>query len=248
MLLVLCPHGMTLEVVFAAQPVDDGPIFWLFLGHAVCPTLSASTDGGLMRKCPLAVVVLGLLYTSSSVSAQERGFVQGFGGLQLERQSTVDTSLGGAVAGSLTPNLQFVGEAGRVSNVLPGVVDSLLDISPVGFGVSALYATGGLRFTTSGSAVRPYLETTAGFARLQGDLRGTGSGVIDTIGDIALGFFSRTDPVAGVGGGVTLGGGNVMADVGYRFKRIFSSGWVHALALDDRLQTSEVRVGVGIRF
>jgi opacity protein-like surface antigen len=192
--------------------------------------------------------VLGVLFTATTVSAQDRGFVQGFGGLQLERESTADTSLGGAVAGSLTPNLQFVGEAGRVSNVLPGVVDMLLDISPVGFGVSALYATGGLRFTTSGSSVRPYLETSAGMARLQGDLRGTGSGIIDTIGGIALGFFSRTDPVAGVGAGVTFGGGNVMADVGYRYKRIFSSGWMEALALGDRLETNEVRIGVGIRF
>lgn len=201
-----------------------------------------------MRKRTSVAVFLGLLCTASTLSAQERGFVQGFGGLQLERQSTNDATLGGALAGSLTPNLQFVGEAGRVSNVLPGLVDSLLDISPVGFGVSALYATGGLRFTTSGSAVRPYLEASAGVARLQGNLRGTGSGVIDAISGIALGFLSRTDPVAGVGGGITLGSGNVIADVGYRYKRMFSTGWVEALALGQRLETNEVRVGVGIRF
>ena len=202
-----------------------------------------------MRTAISVAALTAVLAAASGASAQDKGFVQGFGALRVENQSRADTSVGGVIAGHLTPNIQLVGEAGRTSNVLPTFADSLLEFSPIGFDVSAWYAEGGLRLTTGNrSGVRPYLTTSAGMARLQPALHGLGSGLVDTISGVALQFLSETDPVASVGGGVTIGGGPVVADLGYRYRRIFSSGWVDALTLGDRLQTSEVRFGLGVRF
>lgn len=202
-----------------------------------------------MKRFNLGVVLTGVLCLASNASAQEaRSFVQGFGGLRIGTTSTTDTAFGGILAGNLTPNIQVLGEAGRMSNVLPTRLGSLLAFSPVGLDVSAWYAEGGLRFTTGRSALRPYVETSAGIARLRGELNGVGSGTVGTIANIGLQFLERTDPIASVGGGLTLQGGPFFADVGYRYRRIFSDTWINALALGGTLHTSEVRVGLGIRF
>jgi opacity protein-like surface antigen len=192
--------------------------------------------------------VLLAFSTSSTAFAQDRNVVQGFGGLRLENTSTYEQSVGGLVAGHLTPNIQLVAEAGRISNVLPSTFDKLLGFSPVGFGVSAFYGTGGVRLTSGNrSGVRPYVETSAGLARLHGSVRGL-DGIAEAIGNVALGFFDRTEPTAGIGGGLTLEGGPFVADVGYRYRRIFGSNWIDALALGDTIHTSEVRIGIGVRF
>ena len=54
--------------------------------------------------------------------------------------------------------------------------------------------------------------------------------------------------MATVGGGVTFEGGRFVADVGYRYRRIFSNEWVTLLSLGHPLNVSEVRLGVGLRF
>ena len=51
-----------------------------------------------------------------------------------------------------------------------------------------------------------------------------------------------------MGGGVTFERGAFVADVGYRYRRIFGSNWVDALAFGDTLHSNEVRVGFGVRF
>jgi hypothetical protein len=200
-----------------------------------------------MRRFTFATVFTAFLAAASSATAQDSGFVQGFGSLQLEDVTNTNPSFGGAIGGSLTPNIQVIGEAGRIGNMLPSTVSSLLAFSPVGFGVSAWYGQGGVRFTSSGSAVRPYAEASAGFARLQTDLRGF-EGNSRLIGDLALGFLDRTEPIATVGGGVTFGGGSFIADLGYRYRKVLSSSWMDALAFGDSLHASEVRLGVGVRF
>jgi hypothetical protein len=149
----------------------------------------------------------------------------------------------------LTPNLQIVGEAGRMSNVLPPVADFLLDFAPLDYSVSAWYAQGGVRFTTAKrSGIRPYAETSAGFARMSVQLNGFGSSSFDLLTNLGLQFLNRTDPIASAGGGVTFESGPLIADVGYRYRRIFSSDWVSTLALGDTLHSNELRVGLGIRF
>jgi len=197
----------------------------------------------------LSVLAAVLCVSVTTASAQEpRAAVQGFGGLQLGSIGTVDTTFGGVVTGALTPNLQVVGEGGRMSNILPPLTDTLFGFAPFGVSVSAWYMQGGLRFTTAGaSGIRPYAETSAGFARMHTSTGALGgeAGILTGFG---LQFLDRTDPMATAGGGVTFEHGGFVADLGYRYRRIFSSDWVSTLASGDTLHTNEVRVGIGVRF
>ena len=202
-----------------------------------------------MRRTLLVTIVLTGLGLSTPASAQEPGrFVQGFGGLRLGSTASTDTAVGGLVAGALTPNIQVVGEAGRISNVMPPTVESLLAFSPIGVGLSSWYGQGGVRFTSATSGIRPYAETSAGFARLHTDVGPFGSGNGSVLANAALRFLDRTYPTATIGGGATLEGGRFVADVGYRYRRIFSNEWMTLLSLGQPLNVSEVRIGVGFRF
>src|SRR4051794_9640984 len=95
--------------------------------------------------------------------------VQGFGGLTVGTStfgSAVSSTFGGRVGIGLTPNLQVIGEAGRLADIKSPLFD-LLDFTDIGVRVSAFYGEGGVRFIASPhSAVRPYGEATAGVARL----------------------------------------------------------------------------------
>ena len=67
-----------------------------------------------------------------TASAQEpRASVQGFGGLGMGSFTTPNTNFGGVITGSLTPNIQLIGEAGRLGNILPSTTQMLFDLSPV---------------------------------------------------------------------------------------------------------------------
>lgn len=201
------------------------------------------------RVFSIGLCFVALSCITSLASAEERkNFVQGFGGLRLGSTATTETAFGGLVVGKLTPNLQVVGEAGRISNVLPSTVGTLLTFTPFGVGVSAWYGEGGLRFTSTTSGIRPYAETSAGFARLRTELAGFGSGPIAPLANATLRYFDRTYPMATVGGGATFESGPFVADVGYRYRRIFSHDLVTVLSFGQRLHLSEVRVGVGVRF
>ena len=46
----------------------------------------------------------------------------------------------------------------------------------------------------------------------------------------------------------TFESGRLVADVGYRYRRIFSNDWVTLQSLAQPLNVSEVRIGVGLRF
>jgi hypothetical protein len=178
--------------------------------------------------------------------------VQGFGGLTfgsssaLGRTKTAPT-LGGVVAAGLTPNMQIIGEVGRLSDIKPPLLD-LLDFTSANLRVSAWYGEGGLRFIASPrSAVRPYVEATAGLARLRTGLTGLG-GRTDAAIAIGLSFLNRTEPLLGVGGGVLLEGGPFALDVGYRYKKIMATGVASALNAGNAYQVNEARVGFGFRF
>ena len=173
--------------------------------------------------------------------------MEGFGGLGLGSLTTPNTNFGGVITGSLTPNIQLLGEVGRLGNVLPSTTQTLFDLSPVGFSMSAFYAQGGVRLTRGSSAVRPYAEASGGIARLQPQLNGIG-GVPGAITNAALRFLNQTAPIGTVGGGVTFHAGAFVADIGYRHHQVFSDSWVQALALGGTLSTNEVRVGMGVRF
>jgi opacity protein-like surface antigen len=202
-----------------------------------------------MRTLPFAVVFVAALCVSSSASAQEpHAAVQAFGGVGVGSVTTTNTNFGGAVTGDLTPNIQLVGEVGRLGNVLPSMTQTLVSISPVDFNVSAWYGQGGVRLTGGSSALRPYGEASAGIARLQPHVTGIASGLPSAVANAGLAFLTTTSPIASLGGGVLFQGGAFVADIGYRHRRIFSDSWVDALALGDSLSSNEVRVGFGVRF
>ena len=178
--------------------------------------------------------------------------VQAFGGLTFGTSSALGrtamaSSLGGVVAGGITPNIQAVGEVGRLSDIKPPLFD-LLDFTPVNLRVSAWYGEGGVRFIASPHlAVRPYAEATAGIARLRTGLSGFG-GRTDAVIDTGLAFLNRTEPLLGAGGGVLLEGGPLALDVGYRYKKIMASGVASVLNARNAYQVNEIRIGLGFRF
>jgi hypothetical protein len=175
--------------------------------------------------------------------------VAGFGGLSLSDVTTQRPSLGGTITVPLVPQLHIVGEVGHLGNVLPTRADALFSLAQTGLYASAFYGEGGIRLLASPhSAVTPYGETTAGFARLD-----FGSDRLGTVGNIATsiaeGFIDRTMPIASVGGGLLLRGGPVVVDVGYRYKKLFASEPLEAtLGLGEPLTAHQLRFGVGVRF
>jgi opacity protein-like surface antigen len=202
-----------------------------------------------MRTTPLTAILFAALFVTSAASAQEpRASVSGFGGIGMGSFTTPNANFGGVIAGDLTPNIQLLGEVGRLGDILPSTTQTLFDLSPVSLDVSAFYAQGGVRLTRASSAVRPYAEAAAGIAKLQPRVTGLEPGLTSAIVDTGLRFLNRTAPIASVGGGVTLHAGNFVADLGYRYHQVFSDSWMEALALGGRLSTNEVRVGVGVRF
>jgi opacity protein-like surface antigen len=206
----------------------------------------------MRRTLVIVSAALAICAAPAAALAQGRNnSVQAFGGLTFGTSSVLGTStattFGGRIATGLTSNIQFIGEAGRMSDIKPPLFD-LLDFTPVDLHVSAWYGEGGVRFVASPrSAVRPYGEATAGFARLSTSVAGFGGPAGAGI-DTALSLLNRTEPLLGVGGGVLFEGGPISVDVGYRYKKIMASGLESALNFGNPYHVNEVRVGLGVRF
>jgi hypothetical protein len=201
-----------------------------------------------------AMILSGALLCAAVPAAAQSGnsSIQGFGGVTFGSPSALggvstSTALGGSVAGGLTPNIQIVAEAGRLSDIKPPLFD-LLDLTPANLRLSAWYGEAGVRLIASPrSAARPYAEATAGIARLRTGLSGFG-GRTDTVVDTGLRFLNRTEPLLGLGAGVLLGAGPLSMDLGYRYKRIVASGVPSVLNFGNAYQVNEMRIGVGVRF
>lgn len=199
-------------------------------------------------KILIAAIVLAVGLVPRVASAQRQaGALEGFGGFRLG-DTTTQPSFGGSLAVNLTSNVQVIGEAGRLQDVLPSLIGDVLAFTPVDFYVSALYGEGGLRFIASPrSVMSPYVEGTAGVARLRPGLSGIGR--YGGLANAALRLLDRTEPVASVGGGVIIHGGPLAIDLGYRYKKIFANDpLIQALSLGDGLMVSQVRLGIGVRF
>jgi hypothetical protein len=195
----------------------------------------------------LATAVIALVSLVPSMAYAQRGQIQGFGGLTFG-DVTSSSTFGGGFAAPLTDNIEIIGEGGRMTDVMPSLIGTIVDFAPVDFRVSAWYGEAGVRWIGSPyRAVRPYGEATAGFARLTGGFNGAGDGV-DEIVNRALGFVSRTEPLLGVGGGVLLQGGPVFLDLGYRYKKILARDSLQSLLTGGDVSVNQVRVGVGVRF
>jgi hypothetical protein len=201
-----------------------------------------------MRTALLTALICGGLWASSAEAQTRGGSVLGFGGTTFGTSSAAPT-FGGAVALPLGDHVQLVGEAGRLTDVKAALLDDLVGLTPVDLTMSAWYGEGGLRFTGSRhSAVRPYVEATAGVARLTPRVGIAGwSGAVTNTG---LSFLGSTEPIVGAGAGLMLQGGPLSVDVGYRYKRILASGAVaSAFSLGGGgYDINQVRVGIGVRF
>jgi hypothetical protein len=181
-----------------------------------------------------------------TASAQQSQF-QGFGGLTFG-DVTNSSTFGGGIAVPLSDNMQIIAEGGRMTDVMPALYGTVLDFTPVDVRVSAWYGEAGLRFIASpGRGVRPYVETTAGFARLNPGFAGAGSRA-DAIVNTALNFLNRTEPMFGAGGGVVVQGGSVFLDLGYRYKKILAGDSLQGLLTGGDIGINEARIGVGVRF
>lgn len=194
--------------------------------------------------------VCGVLLVSTAAGAQTRGgHVGGFGGLTFGANTASATTFGGSVAVPLSDNFQLVGEAGRMADLKAAPLDLLDAFTPFDVNLSAWYGEGGIRFIASPrSAVRPYVEATAGMARLTAGVDGFGR--YDGVANTALGFVGSTEPMFGAGAGVMLQGGPLLLDAGYRYKRITGGNAIaSALTLGGNgIEINQFRVGVGIRF
>jgi hypothetical protein len=175
--------------------------------------------------------------------------VAGFGGLSLNSFSPSRPDFGVNLAKDLTPQIQAIGEFGHVSDVLPPLTASIVAFTPLDLRVSAFYGEAGVRMLAGrGRGVSPYVEGTAGFARLNPRLAGLGSRW-DPIAAAALNLFETTEPVLGLGGGFLLRSGPVVADLGYRYKQIASSDSLASLLSGgENLRAHQVRFGIGVRF
>jgi hypothetical protein len=196
-----------------------------------------------------AAAASGVLLFCVHADAQTRGgHVEGFGGMTFGQTASTST-FGGAVAFPLGDNVQLIGEAGRLDDVKASLLDIVTELTPFDVRLAAWYGEGGIRFIASPrSAVRPYVEATAGAARLTPGTRGAGS--LGAIANTTLAFLSTTEPLLGAGAGVILQGGPVIVDAGYRYKRIGSGNAIaSALSLGGGpIEVNQVRVGVGFRF
>ena len=200
-----------------------------------------------MRALSIAAGVLAIALGIPSAASAQRSQFQGFGGLTFG-DVTNSSTFGGSIGVPLSDNLQIIGEGGRMTDVMPSLVGTLVDFTPVDVRVSAWYGEGGLRFIASpGRAVRPYVETTAGFARLTPGFRGAGS-TADTVINTALRFLDRTEPMLGAGGGVVVQGGPVFLDVGYRYKKILAGDSFQRLLTGGDVSVNQLRIGAGVRF
>ena len=182
----------------------------------------------------------------ASARAQGSAQVQGFGGMTFGDVTTA-TTFGGNVTIPLSQNVHAIVQGGRLTDVMPSTIGTLLDLTPIDVRLSAWYGEGGVRFLSGSSHVRPYAQATAGFARLKTGFVGGGS-TVNGLVNTALRLLDRTEPMLGVGGGVVVQGGPVFVDLGYHYRRIMAEDSVQAFLSGGHFSVSEVRVGVGVGF
>lgn len=188
---------------------------------------------------------------AQSFTPQLKTEIQGFGGMTVGTStfgSAAAPSFGGRVNVDLAPGIQAVGEFGRLADLQSPLFD-LLDFTDVGVHLNAWYGEGGVRFIASRrSPVRPYGETTFGFAKINTSVSGL-PGTADTLVNGGLVLLNRAEPMLGAGAGVEFGRGPLSLDLGYRFKKI-SAGSVVTDALNGGrdFHVNQFRVAVGVRF
>jgi len=194
------------------------------------------------------LVVCALVWPLSAGAQDRSNALQGFGGLTFGTTAS-STTFGGGISAGLTDNVRVIGEVGRIGDLKPSLVDTVFDLTPFDLRVSAWYGEAGVRLVAgSGRTVHPYVEATAGLARLSAGLPGL-TGTAGALVNTSLKLFNRTEPLLGVGGGVLLEGGPFSVDLGYRYKKIMMGNSLQSLlTLGNDVNVSQARVGIGVRF
>jgi len=204
----------------------------------------------LFRGAALSILFSVSLLPASALAQDRTASAVAFGGASLNTfsASAAKIDFGLNISKELTPNIQALGEFGRIGDMLPTMTAGLLSLTPYDVRVSAFYGEGGVRLIGApGSGVSPYAEATAGIARLSPQVSGFGSFADAAIS--GLGLFQSTDPLLGFGGGFLLHGGSVVADVGYRYKQIVGGdSFASLLAVGQNLRAHQVRFRIGVRF
>jgi opacity protein-like surface antigen len=203
-----------------------------------------------MRRLTTAAAFVAALSLPAAAHAQQTQ-VGGFGGMTVGTStfgSALTPTFGGNVAVDLAPNLQAIGEFGRMNDIKSPVFD-LLDFTDFGVKVAAWYGEAGVRFIASPHRIaRPYGEATFGFARLNAGVSGL-SGDVGRYVDVGLNLINETRPMLGVGGGIQLGRGPIALDLGYRYKQISPGSSVASLLnANQPYRINQVRIGIGVRF
>ena len=183
------------------------------------------------------LMLIGTSICANPLQAQERsaGFAGGLGGATVGDQR-------GAVYGVRTgvgigKGLFVVGEAGRIQNVLPGdvqteldVVERLIELQGIDVSIDAsvpvFYGMGGVRWALRRGRVSPFLEAGAGFARLSLDVDAVVDGADiseDLLRDLEDEGIEATKFLFSTSGGISLAVQSAWTiDVGYRYARIFT--------------------------
>lgn len=190
--------------------------------------------GAFVKKLILTGFVC--LVFASSVEAQNKGYVQGVGGLTF--QSEVSGLVGGEFGVNVTPSVQIYGQVGRMINILPKSIQDDLDdaaqeltlltgdVWEFDGKVPATYFGGGVKFLISTQApVWPYVLGGVGFANMKGSIKEVDLGEI--LDDLVDAGYIDEDDVKGTefayefGGGIVIPlGTRMQADAGYRFMRV----------------------------
>ena len=161
-------------------------------------------------------------------------------------------NFGGRVAFTIAPGFEAVGEVGRIGNVLPPLVSSILAFSPVDLRASPRMECRRkrhARLSRRPLGVNPHAEATGGGARLNCERASGLSATANDLLALGLAVTNRTSPMAGLGGGVVFHSGRLTMDAGYRYKKIFDRSFVTGLFGGGQSMTNhQVVFGAGVRF
>jgi opacity protein-like surface antigen len=198
------------------------------------------------------LAVMSLATLPSSASAQTS--LSGFGALPVDHLSMLGDSgmpvdFGGGVSFEAVPGVQVFGEFGRLGNLMPNFIETGLAFTRIDLTASAFYGEGGVRLLAgSRSAVRPYVEGTAGVAHLRFGARGLNLATAALM-RTALNLVDTRDPIFGAGGGVLMQAGPLQVDLGYRYKKIVTNSTLSdVIGVGQDMQSHQVRFGAGVRF
>jgi opacity protein-like surface antigen len=212
-------------------------IVWATLFFGI-PVLASIDQGGVMdcRRVTCVGAVVYLLSVTPSWAQTERGFVRGFGGVTFGT-AEVSSVFGGGGGVNVGPNVQIVGEIGRIQDVLPSELQDDLDFFitvlslelgvPISVDVKApaIYGLGGLRFNVpTAGRVRPFVEGQVGVANISFhvDAEVAGIDISQEVEDEAD-LDNESEVLLGLGGGLNLALTDTLGiDLGYRYGRIFT--------------------------